>query len=196
MYKRYPEVQSVIHSHSQAVIAQGVSGVPLRPVFHMAAFLGDHVPVFDIGDVYTDGDARNMLVNSTRLGAALASTLSEEDNSAPSPLPAYTVSLQRGHGFTTWGTSLPEAVYRAVYTQQNAEIQNAAHLAQLASGCGNATVRYLSPQEWKDTAVMNHAAVMKAWAYFSRIAETLPIYHNALVRDTSDEKVWDQSIKR
>lgn len=40
MYKMYPEVNCVVHSHAEAVLPYVTSGVPLMPVFHMAGFLG------------------------------------------------------------------------------------------------------------------------------------------------------------
>ena len=39
---------AVVHNHSPSVIPFGVSTVPLRPLYHMSAFLGGGVPVFDI----------------------------------------------------------------------------------------------------------------------------------------------------
>jgi len=38
--KRFPEVNSVIHSHSEIIIPYSVVDVPLEPVIHMAGFLG------------------------------------------------------------------------------------------------------------------------------------------------------------
>jgi ribulose-5-phosphate 4-epimerase/fuculose-1-phosphate aldolase len=40
IYKRYPQVNSVVHSHSEAVIPYTMNGVPMRPTFHIAGFLG------------------------------------------------------------------------------------------------------------------------------------------------------------
>lgn len=40
IYKRYPDVHCVIHSHAEAVLPYTITGVPLRPVYHMAGFLG------------------------------------------------------------------------------------------------------------------------------------------------------------
>ena len=40
IFKRYPHVNSVVHSHSEAVLPYGICGVPFRAAFHMAAFLG------------------------------------------------------------------------------------------------------------------------------------------------------------
>jgi len=40
IYKRYPDVKAVIHSHDQTVMPYTTSGVPLIPVCHTAGFLG------------------------------------------------------------------------------------------------------------------------------------------------------------
>ena len=42
LYKRFPAVNSVIHSHSADVLPFTVSNVPLKPLIHMAGFLGEH----------------------------------------------------------------------------------------------------------------------------------------------------------
>lgn len=38
--KKYPGVNSAVHSHSEAVLPYGISGVEMKPCFHMAGFLG------------------------------------------------------------------------------------------------------------------------------------------------------------
>ena len=53
-----------------------------------------------------------LMVNNTKLGAALAKTLGNDS-----------VVLIRGHGNAVVGASLPWVVLRAVYTQLNARIQ-------------------------------------------------------------------------
>jgi len=40
IYKRFPSVNSVVHSHASDVLPYCVSGVPLRSTIHMAGFLG------------------------------------------------------------------------------------------------------------------------------------------------------------
>jgi len=52
------------------------------------------------------------MVNTAKLGAALAKTLGDDS-----------VVLIRGHGNAVVGASLPWVVLRAVYTQLNARIQ-------------------------------------------------------------------------
>lgn len=181
--KRYPGVKAVVHSHSPAVTTVGVTGVGLKPVYHMAGFLGDRVPVFDIGDVYDEEPSlmqRNMLVNSVELGDRLASCLSAPTNNQTA-VPEYTVVLQRGHGFCTWGESVEEAVFRAVYTQQNAEIQMAAtDFSVVASGELN--IKPLSREEVKDCTLVNKESTRKAWMYWSRLVESNPLYRNELMR--------------
>jgi HCOMODA/2-hydroxy-3-carboxy-muconic semialdehyde decarboxylase len=120
IYKARPDVKSVVHHHSAAVIPFGVSGVPLRPVYHMAAFVGLGVPVFEIRDAAGTTD---LLVKTPELGRALARTLGDK--------PA---ALMRGHGAVVVGDSLPMAVGRSIYLQMDARLQ-----AQAIALGGNVT---------------------------------------------------------
>src|SRR5258708_29150976 len=72
IYKARPDVQSVIHTHSPAVIPFGVSDVPLRPVSHMAGFLLTQVPVFEIRSV--GGTEADMVVRQHARAAAAPRT--------------------------------------------------------------------------------------------------------------------------
>jgi ribulose-5-phosphate 4-epimerase/fuculose-1-phosphate aldolase len=40
IYKRFAGINCVVHSHSSDVLSFTVSGVPLKPVIHMAGFWG------------------------------------------------------------------------------------------------------------------------------------------------------------
>ena len=73
IYKVRPDVLSVVHSHSPAVLPYANTKVPLRPMNHISGFLGGGVPVFEIRDVA--GPASDMLIRSAALGRALAVTL-------------------------------------------------------------------------------------------------------------------------
>jgi ribulose-5-phosphate 4-epimerase/fuculose-1-phosphate aldolase len=126
IYKARPDVKSVVHHHSAAVIPFGVTKIPLRPVYHMAAFVGLGVPVFEIRDA---GGLTDMLVRTPELGRALAATLAGK--------PA---ALMRGHGAVVVGASIPEAVARSVYLQMDARLQ-----AQAIALGGEIT--YLDPEE-------------------------------------------------
>ena len=41
LFRMYPAINCVVHSHAEAVLPYVTSGVPLLPVFHMAGFLGE-----------------------------------------------------------------------------------------------------------------------------------------------------------
>jgi len=91
--KRYPDVQAVVHSYCEDVLPYTVAEQGLEPVYHMAGFLGGEVPNFDIGDVYEEGEPRDMLVNSVRLGGTLAEMFGRNETRVTSPL--HTTILMR-----------------------------------------------------------------------------------------------------
>ena len=143
IYRLRPDVMAVVHSHSPAVVPFSVVDVPLRPVMHVAGFLAERpTPIFEIRDYA--GDGTDLLVNSPALGEALAQTLGEGP-----------VALMRGHGSAAVGASLPEVVYRAVYTELNARYQAQA----LALG----TPRYLTVQEGMATDKSFGSTIGRAW---------------------------------
>jgi len=111
IYKARPDVLSVVHSHSPAVLPYANTKVPLRPMNHISGFLGGGVPVFEIRDVA--GPASDMLIRSAALGRALAVTLGVRP-----------VALMRGHGSVAAAQSVRHVVFRAVYTEVNARIES------------------------------------------------------------------------
>jgi ribulose-5-phosphate 4-epimerase/fuculose-1-phosphate aldolase len=127
IYRKRPDVMAVVHSHSHSIVPLSVvKGAPLKAIFHMAGFIGQGAPVFEIRDVA--GDSSDLLIRDNRLGAALADMFATSD-----------IVLMRGHGSTVVGTSLPHVVYRAVYAEINARYQLA------VSGMGDVT--YLTAGE-------------------------------------------------
>ena len=212
LYRRFPGAQSVVHSHARSVAARAsLVGRPLRPLWHMAGFLGGEAPVFDPRDgAYRGGgETRNLLVNTEHLGAALAATFSaagdgrqgtagqaqDDDKDGGSEKtttttallqPDHAVVLQRGHGFVTWGASLQQAVYRAVYTKQNAEIQESAELLAAAGAAGDdkdsssRCVVYLDEAERRDCGEMVDASWVKAWPLWKAVVEADALYVNNL----------------
>lgn len=142
IYKVRPDVKAIIHSHSPAVIPFGVTPVALRPVYHMAAFLGEGVPVFEIRKT---AGMTDMLVRDAKLGQALATTLGSK--------PA---ALMRGHGAVIVGPSLPMAVGRSVYLEINARIQSQA-MAMAKD------VVYLAPEEAHKVAIDGYQRAWELW---------------------------------
>lgn len=142
IYESRPDVIAVVHSHSPNVVPFGVVKRPMKPVFHMSGFLGEGVPVFDIR---TEAGETDLLIKSRPLGQALARCLGK-----------HCVVLMRGHGDTVTGASLPEAVFRAVYTETNAKLQlNAIQLDD--------EVTYLSAEEAKLTNALAANTLERAW---------------------------------
>lgn len=143
IYRSRTDVQAVVHSHSSAVIPFGVTDVAMRPIMHTAGFLPQSVPVFDIRRVV--GENNRMTIGSIEEGAALANVLGN------SP-----VVLMRGHGDAVVGPSVKHAVYRAIYTQLNAQIQ----LQALPLG----HITFLNPMEAANVDVSNeYGGGHKAW---------------------------------
>ena len=148
IYKRRADVNAIVHNHSRAVIPFGVSTVPIKPVFHNAAFIGDGLPIFDIRTAIGITD---MLVSNAERGAALARSLSDE--------PAV---LMRGHGVAVVGPSLRHAVGRSIYLEENARIQLE------AIGLGG-TVKYLAPEEAAEVMKAGeNGGYERAWEYWKR----------------------------
>jgi HCOMODA/2-hydroxy-3-carboxy-muconic semialdehyde decarboxylase len=85
---------------------------PLRPMYHMAAFLVPGVPIFEIRNVRGH---IGMLVDDNASGDALAKTLGNK-----------TVVLLRGHGAAIVGSSIPDAVSSAIFLDVNARVQSQA----------------------------------------------------------------------
>lgn len=112
IYKRRPDVQAVVHSHSPSVIPFAASSVRLRPIYHMAGFLTGGAPIFDIKNKFGCTD---LLVTCGDHGEELSKILGDAN-----------ISLMRGHGFVAVGSTVAVAVYRAIYTELNASLQEKA----------------------------------------------------------------------
>ncbi len=154
IYRARPDVQSVVHCHSPAVIPFGVTGVALRPIMHMAGFLPPTVPLFEIRAAA--GPENGMLITTNALGAAVAKSL----GSSP-------VVLMRGHGMSVTGPSVRHAVFRAIYTQLNAQIE----LEALRLG----PVTWLNPTEAARVDATNEGSLLSAnprqWQLWAAQAE-------------------------
>jgi ribulose-5-phosphate 4-epimerase/fuculose-1-phosphate aldolase len=114
IYKARPDVQSVVHSHMPSTLAFADSSVPLKPMYHMAPFLLQGVPIYEIRKV--QGHV-GMLVDDNKSGAALAQALGNK-----------TVALMRGHGAAIVGVTIPDAVQNSIFLDVNARVQQQAIL--------------------------------------------------------------------
>jgi ribulose-5-phosphate 4-epimerase/fuculose-1-phosphate aldolase len=130
-YRARPDVNAVVHSHSPTVIPFTVTDEPLKAISHIASFLADGCPCFEIRDV---GLTRGLLVTNDKQGAALAKVLGDRS-----------VALMRGHGNLVVAPDVQRAVHRALYTEVNAR--------QLATALSfKRPIKYVQPDEAQDPA--------------------------------------------
>jgi ribulose-5-phosphate 4-epimerase/fuculose-1-phosphate aldolase len=129
VYRARPDVMAVVHNHSPTVVPFSVTGVQLRPIFHMAAFVGLGVPAFEIRDFEKGTD---LLVSNTSLGSALAGVLAD----APA-------AVMRGHGAVVVGENLARAVGRSLYLEMSARMQ----LQAMALAGPGGAITYLDDAE-------------------------------------------------
>jgi len=146
IYKGRPDVNAVVHNHSPSVIPFGITTEPLRPIFHMASFIGQGVPTFEIRDAEEGTD---LLVKTPYLGRALARTLGGK--------PA---ALMRGHGAVVVGESLPRAVGRSVYLEISAKLQAQ---AMAIAGPGGNIVCMDDREVEASVAPQNYARAWNMW---------------------------------
>ena len=146
VYEARPDVLAVCHNHAPSVIPFSVTGVPLRPIAHLAAPIGAEIPVWDIADKFGDTD---MLVRNMAQGRSLAQTLGDRR-----------VALMRGHGSVVAGPNVRAVTSICAYLELNARLL----MQALALG----EVRYLSPGEVEQTGALSSLALdslglQRAW---------------------------------
>src|SRR5947209_9337669 len=56
IFKARPDVNAVVHNHSPSVVPFSVTTVAMRPLFHMAAFVGEGLQNFEIRAVEVGAD--------------------------------------------------------------------------------------------------------------------------------------------
>jgi ribulose-5-phosphate 4-epimerase/fuculose-1-phosphate aldolase len=147
IYRARPEVMAVVHSHSPSVIPFGVTRTKLRPIYHMGSFLWSGAPVFEIRKTREEND---LLIRDRPLGKALAGTLGK-----------CNCVLMRGHGMTVIGDSVPEAVFRSIYTEMNARLQLQA--TQLEG-----PIEFLSDEEGRRSSASNRGTLERRWELWKK----------------------------
>ena len=130
IYKARPDVMAIVHNHSHSVVPFSCTDCTLRPIFHMAAFIGLGIPNWDIRESQEGSD---MLVRNSTLGASLAAKLGR-----------HPAALMRGHGSVVVGEKIQIAVGRTVYLDHNAKMQAQ---AMAMTGYRDGAVVYMDDSE-------------------------------------------------
>jgi ribulose-5-phosphate 4-epimerase/fuculose-1-phosphate aldolase len=147
VYRKRSDVGAVVHSHAPSVIPFSVTGVPLRPIYHMGSVIGHEIPVWDIATQFGDTD---LLVRDAKHADSLIAALGPR-----------TVVLMRGHGCVVTGADLRAAVFAAIYLERNATL--------LAAALRLGEVRSLSAVETQRASEMLRGrAGERAWEYWVR----------------------------
>jgi HCOMODA/2-hydroxy-3-carboxy-muconic semialdehyde decarboxylase len=157
IYQARPDVSAVCHHHSTSVLPFCITGMPLEPVFHMGAVMGQVVPIWDSRTDFGDTD---LMVVKPEEGRSLAKALG----------PHWMV-LMRRHGATLAGTTLRELVFRTIYSHANAEIQ----LRSLILGEVDALSR--GERQRAEPRQLQPRPMARAWEYWTmrlRKADALP----------------------
>ncbi len=147
VYARRSDINAVVHSHAAAVVSFAALDVPVRAISHDGAWFSDpDIPRFrDTGS----------LIRDRALGSALASSIGD----GPGCLIPH-------HGLVTVGSTVAEAVMRAVCLERACSMQLAAMAAgELSTWSDEAEV------ELKRTEIWNEDQVGAAFDYLCRLAD-------------------------
>ncbi|HUP95189.1 MAG TPA: class II aldolase/adducin family protein [Burkholderiales bacterium] len=147
IYKARPDVNAVVHTHAPPLIPFTVTKVPMRPMYHRAAFVAQGIPVFEIREGFGMTD---MLVRNQAHGQALAKSIGDK--------PA---ALMRGHGAIVVAPSLPRLVGRTVFLVKNATLQQQA----LALG---GPITYLDAEEGRLIEEREGYGLARQWEAWKR----------------------------
>ena len=153
IYKTRPDVKAIVHTHAPPIIPFGVTTIPLRPLYHRAAFIALGIPIFEIRDA---AGITDMLIRDPALGRALAKSIADR--------PAV---LMRGHGATVVGPSIPRVVGRSIFLALNATLQAQAMI--MTQACGG-PIAYLDPEEARLIEAREGYGLGRAWKAWKRRA--------------------------
>jgi ribulose-5-phosphate 4-epimerase/fuculose-1-phosphate aldolase len=146
IYEARPDVTAVVHHHAPTILPYCISGMALKPVYHLGATMGAHVPFWDSRDDF--GDTPLVVVKP------------EEGRSLAKALGKHWTILMRRHGATVAATSVRELIFRTIYTCRNAELQSQAH--------AHGQVDALTPAEAEKASAYNLQPnpVERAWDFW------------------------------
>src|SRR5215475_4291176 len=105
IYEARPDVNAVCHHHAPTILPYCISGMELKPIYHLGAAMGARVPFWDSRD---DFGNTALVVIKPEEGRSLARALGKD----------WTV-LMRRHGATVAGTDIRQLVFRTIYTCKN-----------------------------------------------------------------------------
>jgi len=173
IYEARQDVNAVCHHHASSILPFCISGMELKPVYHLGATLGSAAPFWDSRDEFGD---TNLIVREPHQAASLARALG----------PHWLV-LMRRHGATVAGRDLEELVFRTIYTARNAALQIQAHALGHVSPLNQAETRLAGEYN------LRPGPVARAWEYWNvRLDKTERVWH----REKASARVRKDSSAR
>jgi len=174
IYKAFPDVQGVVHSHTTEILPFAAANVPLTAQMHTAGSVGTKgTPIFDTGKLPTsilpEDQPHDLLIRNEVLGDALARSFSTDS----------AIVLMKGHGMAVRGVSVRDAVFRSFYTLQDAKVQFQARMLGVDSG--------LTAREAQDAANTTEGALLlgRAWQLWMTQVDIAGLYVNDLRPSTA-----------
>ncbi|MBI3058557.1 MAG: class II aldolase/adducin family protein [Deltaproteobacteria bacterium] len=108
IYRERADVNGVVHSHPPMAVALASTGKEGLPLYNQTAVFYDRVPIFKTPD----------LIGTEKLALALAKKLDQR-----------VAVMIWGHGATTVGKNVEDAVVNSIYLEKNSQMQLLAHAA-------------------------------------------------------------------
>jgi ribulose-5-phosphate 4-epimerase/fuculose-1-phosphate aldolase len=147
IYQARADVMSVCHHHAPAVMPFAIAGVPIVPVFHLGAAMGEEMPFWDQHDEFGD---TNLLVVKPEEGRSLARALG-----------THSAVLMNRHGATVVAGGLKELVSRSIFMCQNAEYQLRAQMLSASAPLHRGEIKLAGALSLMPTVVT------RTWEYWS-----------------------------
>ncbi len=147
IYKARPDVRAICHHHSSAILPFCITGAELKPMNGLGSVMGAKVPFWDSRDEFGDTP---MVVTTPAQGASLARALGP-----------HSMVLMRRHGATVVGATIQEAVFRAIHTHRNAELQ------LRAATLGEASPLSTGEAEMACAYSLRERPMGRAWEYWT-----------------------------
>jgi L-ribulose-5-phosphate 4-epimerase len=108
IYRERADVNGVVHSHPPMAVALAATGKEGVPLYNQTAVFYDRVPIFQTPD----------LIGTEELALALAKKLDQR-----------AAVMIWGHGATTVGKNVEDAVVNSIYLEKNSQMQLMAYAA-------------------------------------------------------------------
>ena len=146
IFNRRPDINAIVHTHPDYVVALSLAGIALAPVHITGAFLPAKTPIFDDPN----------LINKEHRGEAVADALGDSS----------TVVL-RGHGIVVTAVDVEAVVARTVCAEENAKMQYLAAAVGTPKTIEGEELE-IAAREWNVPVIMR-----KHWHYHEETAKRL-----------------------